>query len=225
MTRFWRVGHRWLGVLAAVVLMSSAITGWLMLHETWLQGRDLSQVAADPKEAAHLLAAGPQGFWRSTDSGAHWADVTMPVPTTDVTALTAGAPGFAVAFRDFGVWRSTDGYIWDRVADVPDGERIKGVSFLGNDLVYLTDAALIVGSVRHDQDRSWLRRIHEWHTGWALGRTGTLIVEAGAIAMILLTISGMVLFIRTRVRRRPNRPAPMRQPPVERPVEAATSIN
>lgn len=203
MTRWWRLGHRWLGVFAAVILLMSATTGWLMLHDSWLEGREFRAVAADPHQANHLLASGPQGFWRSTDAGKSWQPVTMPVPTEHVGALTAGTGGFAVALRDFGVWTSTDGYIWDRVLDAPDNEKIRSLSFQNGKLVYLTEAALIVGGQRLPQERTLLRKIHDWHTGWALGKTGTILVEAGAMSLVVLTMSGLVLFWRTRRRRRP----------------------
>jgi hypothetical protein len=203
MSRRWRVGHRWLGVLAALVVLVSAVTGWLMQHESWLQGREFKSVALDPHSSRHLLAAGPQGLWRSEDAGVTWKPVTMPVPTEHVSALTAGGAGFAVALRDFGVWTSTDGYIWDRVLDAPENERIKALSFQEGKLVYLTEAALIVAGQRFEQPRSIRRLVHDWHTGWALGRTGTILVEAGAIATMVLTASGLVLAWRTRRRKRP----------------------
>jgi uncharacterized iron-regulated membrane protein len=202
-TRWWRLGHRWLGILAAAVILMSAITGWLMLHDSWLEGRDFKAVAADPHDVRHLLASGPQGLWRSSDGGVTWTEVTMPVPTTHVTALSAGGQGFAVALRDFGVWTSPDGYLWDRVTDTPEGERIKSLSFQNGKLVLLTEAAMIVDSRRFEQSRSMLRQIHDWHTGWAFGRPGTLAVEAGALSLMVLTVTGLVLAWRTRRRRRP----------------------
>lgn len=217
MTRWWRLGHRWVGVFAAVVLLMSATTGWLMLHDSWLDGREFKAVAADAHDARHLLASGPQGLWRSTDAGTTWQPVTMPVPTTHVSALSAGGSGFAVALRDFGVWTSPDGYVWDRVTDAPD-DKVRSLSFQGGRLVYLTEGALIVGGQRFPQSRTWLRRIHDWHTGWALGRTGTLLVEAGAISLVVLTLSGLILFWRTRRRRRPS------PPPVAQREPATTAV-
>jgi hypothetical protein len=147
----------------------------------------------------------------------------MPVPTEHVSALAAGTGGFAVALRDFGVWSSTDGYIWDRLTDAPENEAIPSLSFQGDKLVYLTEAALIVAGQRYEQPRSLLRQIHDWHTGWALGRTGTIIVEAGAIALIILTVTGLVLAWRTRRRRR--RPAVPPSPVVpERVTQTAEPV-
>lgn len=199
--RFWRLSHRWLGVFAALVLVLAAATGWALMHPEWLQGQDLRHLAADPQDPKHLLAGGPQGFWRSTDGGRTWEDVTLRVPTANVVALASGQGGFAVAFRELGIWRSVDGYIWDPV-ELAEWERVSALSFQGNELVVLSDQGLYTAGQTIALQPSLLRRIHDWHTGWAWGAIGARIVEAGAIALLILTVSGLVLFARTRRRRR-----------------------
>lgn len=189
MIRLLRLGHRQIGLVAMWLVLFTAATGWALMHPDWWTGQDFRLVAASSEV---VLAGGASGLFRSEDGGKAWQEVTMAVPTRHVTALTRGKAGFAVAFRDMGIWQSPDGFVWERIPG-PEGEQVQAISEENGQWVILTDKALYHQKARQPIQPSMLKRLHDWHTGWAWGGLGTRLVEAGAIALFFLSFSGLVM--------------------------------
>lgn len=190
--RMWlRKGHRQIGVVAMLAIVAVTGTGWALMRFSGWGGYDFRHMAAGH---GVILAGGTQGLFRSEDGGGRWEEVTMPASTLPVVAMAEHRGRFAVGFRGMGLWQSEDGFVWER-ANAPEGETVVAISGSDAGWVVLTDRALHQGGKRIPYAPSIIRRIHDWHTGWALGRVGVLVVELTAIALLLLSITGLLLVV------------------------------
>lgn len=184
-----RKSHRQVGLIALLAIIGVAGTGLALVHADRWGGYDFRHLANGQQVT---LAGGTQGLYRSVDGGTTWEEVTMPVPTQQVTALAEANGHFAVAFRDMGMWQSEDGYVWEK-GNAPDHETILAISGHPPAWTLLTDQALYEGTRRTPYPPSLSRRFHDWHTGWAWGAIGVRVVEVTAIALIGLSLSGLWL--------------------------------
>jgi photosystem II stability/assembly factor-like uncharacterized protein len=111
----------------------------------------LLSLAIDPKDPDHVLAAGEQGVYSSTDAGAGWR------PQSDAAGLLAWANSDSVYLvaLDGTVSRSDDGgVIWEEVSKA--GGAPAAFESVGDDLY----VALHDGTVKRSPDgaRSWVVR-------------------------------------------------------------------
>lgn len=212
-----RLSHRWVGVGAALLVLVTCVTGFLLQHPGWLGGHTNppAALAVDPADEDRLLRGTHWGVESSEDGGLSWREVPMLAPPTDVIrivfapddsdiVLALGADGL-VASRDGGrVWR-----------DIPldPAAREPGLAFLdlatgpSGRLTVLTDRGMLASD---DGGASWnwagsgpeavtrdLRRIiHDLHTGHVFGTAGRRVVELGAMALFFITVTGLILFRR-----------------------------
>jgi photosystem II stability/assembly factor-like uncharacterized protein len=206
--------HRWLGVFAAILVVVAGVTGFLLQHPDWL-----GPAANDPLS---LAIVGDQWFrgtaWgveKSTDGGATWHEVPMLAPPLDVVRVLAapGDPRRIFALGRGVLVRSADGgRLWEEVPiDIPGPrERTDYLDLAvtaSGELGLLTDRGLLAST---DGGSSWQWRsrvavdagegrrqwLHDLHTGRLFGQPGRLLTEAGAVALIVLTVSGLVIATR-----------------------------
>lgn len=212
-----RMSHRWVGLVAALLLLVTAITGFLLQHPGWLgpPANPVLTMAADPATPGRLLRGNHWGVEQSNDGGKTWAEVPMLAPPTDVVRIlfshddprTVHALG-----RDALVVSTDGGRVWSEIY-LEDADLEPGTDYLdltvgsSGELSLLTDDGLLTSS---DGGASWDRIyvstesqqtsiysfMHDLHTGHLLGAAGRRVVEFGALALVFITITGVVLFRR-----------------------------
>ena len=211
-----RQGHRWVGLVATVLLLVAGVTGFLLQHPGWLgpAANPTLAVAADPLQHGRLLRGNHWGVEESVDGGETWAEIPMLAPPTDVVRIvfSPGEPLEVHALGRQALVRSRDGgRVW-RDIQVAAPDLTLGVVF--RDLAVgatgylnlLTDRGLLVSTdmgltwawagAPEQEGSPWRRLIHDLHTGQVAGAAGRRVVEFGALALLFLTGTGVVLFRR-----------------------------
>jgi len=212
-----RLSHRWVGGLAALILLVAGVTGFLLQHPTWLgpPPNPTLSVSADPQVIGRLLRGTHWGVELSEDGGRSWRELPMLAPPTDVERIIFG-PDNPLMIHALGadalVGSDDGGRIWQ---DIPVSAIGLGpeVTFLdltagpGGSLHLLTDVGLLTsldggitwalaGPIDGSPSRNWRRLIHDIHTGHLVGVVGRRVTEAGALALLFITVTGLILFRR-----------------------------
>jgi hypothetical protein len=209
-----------LGVAAALFLVLSAVTGFLLQHPAWLGGSSAgpAALAADPREEGRLLRGTRWGVEESLDHGSTWRELPMLAPPGEVFRIhfdpADPARVFALGPRT-GVTSPDGGRIWEDLRlpaeFLPPGAELLDVAVdTGGRWLVLTTKGVVRSS---DRGASWSGKagsagpglhglVHGLHTGQILGPAGRRIAELVALALVFLTVSGVFLAFR-RGRRRP----------------------
>lgn len=139
--------HRWLGLVAGLMILIAAGTAIGLNHQDLLLRPVKAQAAqspyerymlsayADPQDPNRVLIGTSDGLFRSVDGGKTWEDAVLPVPAEQVIALAPDPahPGTVyAAFRSIGVYKSTDnGDLWEEVSlpfSPAEGPTLHGLS-------------------------------------------------------------------------------------------------
>jgi hypothetical protein len=169
--------------------------------------------ATDPFVTGHLMASSDKQLFESFDQGRTWQEVKLFIPAEHIIAI-AYSPTTPeklwVALRDIGVFYSEDnGIIWEEVVDLPPdpvaGERLAQLRVGHADdlyvqtalgIYYLSSATQKWQSFVSTQAASKLdlqTLIWELHTGKFFGTWGVYLYDGVSIALIFLSLSGLVL--------------------------------
>lgn len=214
--------HRWLGVGAALFLLTAASTGFLLEHPEWLgdeQAVSLS-VAADPAQQDRYLRGGTWGLEESLDGGATWRELPMLAPPENVRRVhfSHADPGRVFALGPKSLVTSDDGgRVWEEIR-FPAGSVAPGTELLdvstgaSGEWLVLTGGGLLVSAdagrswtgetTGEKEGRSWRRLVHDLHTGHLFGVVGRRVAEGTALVVVFLTVTGLFITFR-RGRRRP----------------------
>lgn len=217
MKSWLRVGHRWVGAVSAVFLLIAAGTGFLLQHPDWLgpEPEVRLAVALDPMDQGRLLRGTHWGVEQSRDGGETWTEIPMLMPPTDVVRIVFAPddPRVVLALgRDALVVSRDGGVVWEEIL-VEAAAKDPGLVFRdlaagsGGHLTLLADEGLLAssddGSTWHwldqepDRDTAdWGRLIHDLHTGHLAGAVGRKVAELGAVALVLIILTGLVLLRR-----------------------------
>jgi len=170
---FWRRWHRWIGFPAALFLLFAAITGMaLAITEFFGEAEALREATRDM--VSPLNTSGPASTWSTPIAGA-------------IAAVAAAAPGAPI----------------DKIELQPKGDRPTVTVFTGKptggeDRKFVVDArsgALL--AVEAYADKPFLNRLH---SGEAFGDGGLVVAMFWALALIVLTISGLIIYFLMRRR-------------------------
>ena len=230
MTKNMLLLHRWLGLIAGVLILVAAGTAIGLNHQDWFRkqptlgqgpfAKYVLSTAVDPSDAQRILMGTNDGFFRSLDGGSSWEEVVLPVPAEQVGAIQFDPrqPGRVyVAFREIGLYRSDDhGDIWEEVAlpfYPPEGIHLAGLALDAQGKVTLaTTAGLyregaggwesIGGAPPKPKANQALQLIYDLHDGRFWGTYGVPITDGVSVALILLVLSGYFLFFGREIRRR-----------------------
>lgn len=230
MTKNMLLLHRWLGLIAGLLILVAAGTAIGLNHQDWFRrpvitsdgpfAKYVLSTAVDPTDSQRLLMGTNDGFFRSLDGGHSWEEVVLPVPAEQVGSIQfdPSRPGRVyVAFREIGLFRSDDhGDIWEEVAlpfYPPEGIHLAGLAVDAAGKVTLaTTAGLyresatgwdsIGGAPPKPQANQALQLIYDLHDGRFWGTYGVPLTDGVSIALILLVLSGYFLFLNREIRRR-----------------------
>lgn len=133
---------------------------------------DVTRIVFAPDDPLVVLALGRDMLVGSRDGGRVWRDIPLGAaarePGLTLVDVTAAAAGHFTVLTDRGMVASPDG---------------------GETWIWAVGAPEMPG-------RDLRSVIHDLHTGHLLGTTGRRLVEAGALALIFITVTGVILFRR-----------------------------
>lgn len=172
----------------------------------------------DPFQAGHLMASSEKQLFESFDQGKNWQEVKLFVPAEHIVAIDYSAVNpdkLWVALRDVGIFYSEDnGIIWEEIVDLPPdpvaGEALQGLQVGANDDLYVETA--LGRYVYQGKTQRWdtFQRadaqqkldvqgvIWALHTGKFWGNVGLYLYDMVALALVFLSLSGLVLARRKR---------------------------
>jgi len=212
-----RRSHRWVGAVAAVFILIAGVSGFLLQYPSWLgpPANPVLSVAADPFVSGRLLRGTHWGVEETTDSGLTWREVNMLAAPTDVARVifSPDDPLIVHALGRHSLVSSRDGgRIWRDISisasGLPPNTTYLDLDVVPGGLLYLlTDGGLLVGAnggkswewqgfPDQGSSRDWRGLIHDLHTGQILGVTGRRITGIGALALLFITVTGLVLMRR-----------------------------
>lgn len=216
--------HRWLGLLTALLVIVPAVTALVMNHRPTEEKRASDSpfdqyvlcTSVDPRGPSGLWVGASEGLFRSRDGGATFAPVTLPVPARQVNTVAFDRRGaIYVALRYSGVYRSSDdGASWTQVM-TPAEVEVAGLSVSPDGAITIAtprgmyDIDAKGAATLHPRppapassERAWLRLVYDLHDGRFWGRWGVWITDAASVAIVVLALTGVVLFFGIRRGRR-----------------------
>lgn len=170
-TAFWRKWHRWVAFPATLFLIFVSITGMaLAITEFFGEEEALRERTRDI--VSPVTAASPASAW----------DDPIGRAVTAVNAASPGAPIDRVTVQFKG--------------DHPTVTVFTGKPKGGEDKQYVVDAATgKVDKVEDYADKPFLNRLH---SGEAFGDGGLVVAMFWAAALLFLSITGLIIYIRIR---------------------------
>ncbi len=240
MTKTMLTLHRWLGLVAGLMILIAAGTAIGLNHQDWLKRpsaktaasspfqKYVLSTAVDPTEPNRVLVGTNDGLFRSLDSGKTWEEAVLPVPAEQVGTIQFDPRERGVVYvtlRSIGVFRSTDhGDIWEELTlpfYPPEGTQVTGLSIAGDGgLLMATTEGLFrkpAGSdtwqlegksaaPRAESGNRALQLVYDLHDGRFWGTYGVPITDSVSVALIVLVLTGYILFfgrfLRIRMARR-----------------------
>jgi uncharacterized iron-regulated membrane protein len=170
-TVFWRKWHRWIAFPATIFLLFAAITG-MALAITEFFGEDEALRERTRDLVSPVRADGPASAWQD------------PV-TRAVAAVNAAAPGAPI-----------DKIELQLKGDHPTVTVYTGKPAGGEDRKFVVAAAAgTVDKVESYADKPFLNRLH---SGEAFGDGGLVLAMFWALALVVLSITGLFLYLRIR---------------------------
>jgi uncharacterized iron-regulated membrane protein len=172
---FWRQWHRWLGLPAALFLLFAATTGFLVASTEFFGEAEAKREAL--RDVVSPLTAGTPATLAAADSEIARALATVAsragnVPVDRVTLEFKGEAPVVTVFTG----RPTGGEDRKYVLDAHTGALVKEEAYA---------------------DKPFLYRLH---SGEAFGDGGLVVAMGWALALVWLTISGLVIYWRMRRR-------------------------
>lgn len=209
--------HRWVGGLAAALLLVVTVSGIVLQHPDWLGSPPNPPLclAADPHQPGRLLRGTHWGVETSVDGGSSWHEVPMLAPPTDVVRIVfaAGSADSGVVYAlgaHTAVVSEDGGQVWRELL-LPPGEVLVTARLLdiASDEAGRLDLLTTVGQFRRGEKGAWTaigvpaakaaaRRhwVHDLHTGNLFGLAGRRVAEGGAWGLLVLIGSGSALYRR-----------------------------
>ncbi len=223
LSTFGRKVHRFVGISALFFIVLLAVTGILLNHaetiDAWQRPADAfgypQQTRSITANNAYVWAAAHNGVFRSGDNGQTWEKIDLKYPLEDIFYIHVqkGIPDrLWIASRSGIVMvQNLQNTVWERVM-LPEGiAYVEGFTVDGAALHVKTRERLYSSA---DTGESWAvrylpgrkgpslrERVLDWHTGMAFGPFWKYINDAAAIGVILLSFTGLYLYLRPYIRK------------------------
>ena len=211
--------HKTIGLAIGIPLLLSAVTGLLLQYPQLFfpKSETTFAITIDPVQPAHWLKGTDLGLYHSFDQGISWQESPLMWSPGSIRKLVFSPDNFQVVYAlgSDGLLVSHDsGRVWEMVhLKLPDefgwGEFLD--LSLGQEgmLGLLTRSGM---ALSNDGGRSWtiqyrtppvpgakfLSLIHDLHTGYWIGPSGSWFVTIVAAGSLLLVCSGFILVVLRR---------------------------
>jgi hypothetical protein len=204
---FWRKAHTWVGLTAGLFLIIIALTGIYLNHKDTFGG--VLGIKKPEKEIAEKEAKADSSH--KPKPGKTVSELaTLPVAFSDALALArpvlADSPIERIELKsDKGRWlykvKATTGQ--EAVIDAVSAEvQIKGEIKAQESLATNQHKPEYLSEVPKSKAMDWGKAIKDLHTGKIAGDAGKLLVDIVAGFIILLTLSGLYLWVVPTLRKR-----------------------
>lgn len=211
----WKKAHNLLGLASALFLVMLLVTGLMLNHPGWMRKQDAQKfeiVALDPAHPQKIFAAGRDALYVSENSGKDWQEVEMlypPSETADIRFDPRDPSRIWLLERWGKLMVSEDGgKVWD-LKTIPFDPQSKGVELRMISLGAPGRVAIVTshGWIRsEDNGKSWdesqlrldrpslNRLVLSIHNGYFFGSRFVWLYDFSAVALLVLVISGFVLW-------------------------------
>lgn len=207
--------HRWLGLAAGLLVLLATGTGLLLQFPDLLGPPSLEAMvfAADPLNENRWWRGTNFGVELSRDAGVSWREVPMLRPPADIlrivfapddgrTLYVLGADALVVSSDGGRIWAPLEperpaGETWYEYQDLGVGAAGQVALFTAAGVLRSGDGGKsweALGWSTSNRERELRQLVHDLHTGYWLGRTGSWIVSVGALALLALALSGFGLW-------------------------------
>ena len=220
----WKKYHRWVGLVLSVFMLVFCGSGILLNHRALLRNCEVSRwwlpsvyhitnfnngvvrgtvsVGGDS-----VLAYGCAGVWLTDRQARHWAECNAGLPEgTDNRNVRS-----IVKTKDGNIWMATqyDVYRWNgkqwkniplagndtRITDLALNKDSSKVVILSRDAVFFPDKLVLKAPEGYTPKTTLFRTVWKLHSGEFFGLPGKLVVDAIALVLIVLSITGIILFV------------------------------
>ena len=223
--RWFRQMHRYIGAIAALLLIVLALSGFLLNHPRLLgaPSEKTLSLTVNPLDPTHLFRGTPSGLYASYDSGQTWAEVPMlfvAERAVDIAFVPGHPERVYVVLEDLGLIRSLDnGIVWERVplgfVPLAEGIRLQKIGIGADESLHLwTSGGLMRSS---DRGQTWISvgstpppgrdlytLVHQIHTGYFFNTWFFYLYDAAAWILVVLTITGFLIWRRFHVPKHPS---------------------
>lgn len=167
----------------------------------------------DRDSAIHVLAYGNSGIWRTTPDASSFEDFNRGLPDgadyRNIKGVVQTSDGVLLAAGQFGLYRY-DGTAWTEVPlPLNGGERLSDITVRGDTIIVTGRSFLYVATMPYREFRqitvkapadydgkvSLFRTVWLLHSGEMFGLAGKLLMDAVAVVLILLCLTGIVYWL------------------------------
>lgn len=231
----WHRQHRWSGIVSAFVLLMFSLSGVVLNHRDWFDSVEVSRKVLPPwyefkdwnggllrgtiAYGDSVLIFGGNGVWLADKTGSGIKDFNNGFPSgTDnrqVRSVVAAKEGFYAA-TPTAVYRLDKG-IWKRMP-LNNDDRLSDLTAKGDTLIAVGRSHLYVyaggsfnkitlkSSPDNDGKVTLFRTVWMLHNGELFGIPGRIIVDMVALVLIVLSLTGLTLWLlpKDRKHKRPH---------------------
>lgn len=174
----------------------------------------------DKDSVAHILAYGAAGVWRTDTAASAFADfnegLSQGADYRSMKGIVQTPDGTLYAAGQFGLYRH-DGTAWIEIPlPLDEGERLSDITVRGDTLVVAGRSYLYLSTSSHAGFRkiqvkvpdgyepkvTLFRTVWMLHSGELFGTAGKLVVDAVAVVLVLLCLTGLAYWLLPKDMRR-----------------------
>jgi len=197
--------HRWLGIVAAVVLVWAGATGILLNHAEDLGLRHepvtvvwILDLFGVPEPELELGYHAPLGWIAASGDRAFLDAQALPAQLGDLAGVLVGEGGTVIAGSDALVLLDAGGMLLELLP--PDADPALGpLTALAPEPLPDAPRAAIARAARGTA-LDWEQVLRVLHGSHAMGRWGRSLADLTGLALIVLSLTGIVMFVQRRRR-------------------------
>ncbi|MBI2118832.1 MAG: PepSY domain-containing protein [Elusimicrobia bacterium] len=209
---WWKKIHNIFGVSSALFLIMLLVTGVLLNHPKKIQGNILETIALDPKKSERIYCGKKEGLYFSENAGENWNEVSMLYPPQEVVDIVFSPQDSKKIYvlEKWGkiIFSLDGGKIWDRI-ELPFDAQSEGIELKKLSIGRKGEIALLTSHgwiLSKDQGKKWnqtyfdktktplMRLILTLHNGYFFGPAFVWVYDFSAVALLILIISGLILW-------------------------------
>ena len=212
-------------MIAFSVLLLLSITGLYLNHIDLLSpatsststpfAARITSMAIHPQDPTQVYLGTRDGVFHSKDSGRTFVKISLPYPAQNVVSIffNHGALSLFIVLENGLILNATDPpYIWQRVLAPSDANMIVAADaqngrlrLASREAIYQLDPMTHAWKKTSFTDKkNAADLIYDLHTGQAFPYL-RLINDAGAVSLIILSITGLILFFKKKKKKAKNK--------------------